>query len=352
MKVIKIKAITVASIVLTTFFANTVSSYGSTAKEFIAKYGIATRVPNDYKIRAELDEINRLRSSLNSEQKKLLDERNSLLENAEILQQNINMAEQDKMRVDEYNANLALRKNELLEKKAKLNEEALSYYAQADSAKSKLENNILYGSIEKLKAYDKQYRSTIQMGMRYQALSEKLIFNKSFKEYSYDTSDIEKQYKEQERLYDEAKKIYDSGIKDLESKQSGVINNVEIVPIDVDDFNVGKIDSFAKITDGVLQLTEKEGEYNFTDATRINSLFNGVVDKVGHSNSLGDFIVIRSGSNIRVSYFYLKKMKDLKVGDKIKQYSKIADVEFGSPVRIELYVNGARQDINKILLGR
>ena len=44
--------------------------------------------------------------------------------------------------------------------------------------------------------------------------------------------------------------------------------------------------------------------------------------------------------------------KDLKVGDKVKQYSKIADVEFGSPVRIELYVNGARQDINKILLGR
>lgn len=327
--------------------------YCDTTKEFVDKYEISTKIPNDYKLKKELDEINRLKSSLSTEQRKLLEEKDSLLESAKILEQNINLAEEDKRRVDEYNTSLALRRDALLEKKAKLNEDALSYYSQADTAMNNIASNILYGSIEKLKAYDKRYKSTIKMGMRYQSLSSKLVFAKPFKEYSYNMDEIDKEYKEQQRIYDEAQKVYEQGMKDLEKKQSSLSPQVSIVPIEVDDFNLGSINNFSKCTDGVFQATTKSEEYRFTDATRVNSLFNGVVEKVGKSRSLGDYVIVRSGSNVKVSYFNLNSKPKLKVGDKVKQYQKIAGVKFGEITRIELYVNGARQSaINKILLER
>lgn len=353
MKAIKIKFLSAAIILFLLPSSCPPKCYCDTTKEFIDKYNISTKVSNDYQLRKELDEINRLKSSLSEEQKKLLEEKNNLLESAKIHEQNINLAEENKRRVDEYNTSLALRRDSLLEKKAKLNEDALFYYSQADVAMNKISNGILYGSIEKLKAYDIKYKSNIKIGMKYQTLSSKLIFDKTFKEYSYDMDEIDKEYEEQQRIYDEAQKLYDKGMKELETKQSSLSPQISIVPIEVDNFNLGSINDFSKCTDGTFQATTKLGEYRFTDATRVNSLFNGVVEKVGVSRTFGNYVIIRSGSNVKVSYFNLDSKSKLKVGDKVKQYDKIADVIFGDVTRIELYVNGAKQSaINKILLER
>lgn len=77
---------------------------------------------------------------------------------------------------------------------------------------------------------------------------------------------------------------------------------------------------------------------NASDANRVISLFTGIVTKVEHSETYGDWVEIQSGKGISVSYSFLDNIK-VKVGQKVNIGDIISSID-NKELYVEMILDG------------
>ena len=255
-----------------------------------------------------------------------------LLETAEV-QQNIN---------DEYNATM----QKYIEKREELIDELLAdvdvYQKSNASISNEIKDGLLDEDISNLLKLDSKYKTnTVYINNLLSSMNNyKLDY--TYRYITVDTSDIEAQLQQQKTLYVESLDTFKLGnVKDID----WILDNDRYVTSKygyrIDPINPANV-KFHAGTD-----------YRAPVGTSVHCLFNGEVIDCGWSNTIGYYVTVQSGDNVKFLVCHLSEIL-VEKGQKVNQYDVIALTGAtgtrctGPHLHLALYLNGATYDVDKL----
>lgn len=260
----------------------------------------------------------------------------------EALESDLLSMQAESNKTEEYNAVLS----EYMEKREEFIDSVLNDVSVYQSYNSKIctaiNNNILDSDISYLMRLDSQYKTN------YKYINELLSSMNDYRlDYSYrsvnsNMSEVESQLSQARELYIESVDAFDLG------KVSGIdfvmdvdrhVNSsygYRVDPINRDEvrFHAGT-------------------DYRAVEGTPIKALFNGVVLTAGWSDSIGYFVTVQSGDNIKYLVCHCSSLNVVD-GQEVNQGDTIAYVGgngtrcTGPHLHLALYLNGVTYDVDRL----
>ncbi len=260
----------------------------------------------------------------------------------ESIEDEIERANAMKRAVEEYNRsqrNLLQVGRDELDSLYKSAEEKINENIEVEE---QIENGVLDMDIDSLIALDIQYKkneSTINEYLR--AIDYHTIDYKQ-RNYDYDIAGLQSSLETQQVLYAEALDAYDLG--DVENVQFPI--NVEK---HVNSPYGTRIDPIEKNT----MRFHAGTDYRCMTGTEVHALFNGVVSNCGWSDTIGYFVILQHGDNVKTLQCHLSEIL-VEKGQEVNQYDVIA-LSGGTGTRctgphlhLALYLNGTTYDVDQL----
>lgn len=243
---------------------------------------------------------------------------------------------------EKYNSILS----QYIEKREQLMGSILSdisiYQSRNKTLSEYISGNILEADIKTLLSCDSSYKSNnSNMNTLLESVNN-FYLDYNYKDVTYDTSEFEVQLLNTKELYVEALDTYDVG--DVKNIRWILPNERHInssFGYRVDPLNSDEI-RFHSGTD-----------YHAYTGTEIGALFNGVVISCGWSDTIGYFITVQSGDNIKYLVCHLSKIL-VTEGQWVNQYDTIGLVGgtgtrcTGPHLHLALYINGNAYDVERL----
>lgn len=270
-------------------------------------------------------------------------DKNEIVEEMEEIQSEIEGAEMAKMFTDAKNQSTKFSENVNTRKLLELNDSLDSIMITNESLSDSISEDILTESITELLARDKEYKNNVS---RINNTLRKIDF---YNGVSYDYSTFDYDFEGMESLLETKRVLYAEA---LDTFQLGDVTNVRF-PLNRERYvtsNYGtRIDPLNKSTTRFHAGTD----YRAETGTEVYSLFNGVVSSCGWSNTIGYFVVVEHGENVKTLYCHLSELKCTE-GQKVKQYDLIAlsggtgSRCTGPHLHLALYLNGSTYDVDRL----
>ena len=244
--------------------------------------------------------------------------------------------------VDTYNAVLS---SFLKTREDKLNELQKSIVEVSNKNEviaESISKNLLDGNIKDLLVLDSSYkRNKVTVDELFKSL-DYYVSDYSFKDYNDNISSLNSKLEEARQVYISSLDTYNLGdVKDIKFILSNNRNVISKYGYRVSTSYKNEI-RFHSGTD-----------YFCESDTNVHALFNGEVISVGNSKSIGKFIVIQSGENIKYLICHISNIY-VKEGDVVKQYQIIASGSDSckqnnkNHIHVALYINGCSYDVDRL----
>lgn len=260
----------------------------------------------------------------------------------DMLQSELNAMTTQKGMDIEYNAILA----EYIESREKFIDSLLVdvnvYQEQNTVVSNYIGDNLLSADISDLIKADSKYKTNVSYIDELMSNMNNYRINYSYKNIQYNLGDVESQLEQAQQLYVDSLDTYDLG---------RVKNIPYVMPIDrIVNSNYGyrqdpiSRDSI-KFHSGV--------DYRAVEGTEIYALFNGTVISCGWSNSIGNFVAVQSGDNVKYLICHCSALNVVE-GQLVKQGDLIAYVGgtgtqcTGPHLHLALYLNGVAYDVDRL----
>jgi murein DD-endopeptidase MepM/ murein hydrolase activator NlpD len=216
------------------------------------------------------------------------------------------------------------------------------YQKQNTKIASSIGSDILDSDIDSLLKLDGSYKSNVSSMNTLLSAINGYQTNYSYKSISTDLSDIEQKLSDAKALY----------VESLDTFQLGDVKNIQwILPNDkhvnstygyrVDPLNSDEV-RFHAGTD-----------YRAVTGTPIGALFNGTVSSCGWSDTIGYYVTVQCGDNVKYLVCHCSEL-NVTVGQTVKQYETIAYSGgtgtrcTGPHLHLALYLNGATYDVDEL----
>lgn len=243
---------------------------------------------------------------------------------------------------EEYNA--------LLEQYVKSREEFIDkilvdvnvYQSKNDAISGYIGDNIMDGNINDLIKADAEYKTNTSYINELLSNMNNYKIDYSYKNVQYDMSDVESQLTSAQQLYIESLDTFDLGkVKDIDF----------VLPIE------RRINSSYGYRQDPLNRSEIRlhagVDYYAGEGTDIYALFNGTVISSGWSESIGYFVTVQSGDNVKYLVCHCSELC-VSDGQLVKQGDIIAKVGgtgtrcTGPHLHMALYLNGVSYDVDRL----
>lgn len=243
---------------------------------------------------------------------------------------------------DEYNAIMQSYVNRREEEMNRVLSDISVYQKQNDNIAGKINNNILTGDIDTLLQLDGSYKSNVSnINVLLSSLSDYQV-SYTYKYISGDLSDVEQRLANTKALY----------VESLDTFDLGDVKNIQwIMPNDkyvnstygyrVDPLNANEV-RFHAGTD-----------YRAPVGTPIGALFNGTVISCGWSDTIGYYVTVQCGDNVKYLICHCSEL-NVEVGQTVKQYETLAYSGgtgtrcTGPHLHLALYLNGVTYDVDEL----
>lgn len=269
--------------------------------------------------------------------------KSELQEEMEAIEGVINQIESTQGRNDEYYAMLAV----YLQKRETLLSQSISaiqtYQSRNEDIVYEFNESLLTADIDFLLSFDSEYKSNEQYISSLLDNVNKISSNEmKIDGIEYDTSSWENKLSDVKTLY----------IESLDAYNLGDVKNIKWIT-DTDRNILYGYGYRIEPTNNKNIRFHSGVDYSCNVGTSVYALFNGTVISSGYTMSLGNYVSIQSGDNIKYLISHLSKVY-VKDGEYVTQYSKIGlSGKTGSTIKepcvhVSLFINGVTYDVNKL----
>lgn len=244
---------------------------------------------------------------------------------------------------DEYNIAM----EQYIEKREKLIDDMLDdvsiYQKNNQKIASDINDTLLDSSIEDLLKYDAMYKTnTVYINNLLSSMNDyKLDY--TYRYVSFDLTDIEQKLQQQKKLYVES---LDDSFKLGEVKTIDWIMNNDRYITSKYGYRIDPIDpSVVKFHAGT--------DYRASVGTEVYSLFHGEVIDCGWSGTIGYYVTVQSGENVKFLICHLSEIL-VEKGQIVNQYDILAKTGAtgsrctGPHLHLALYLNGVTYDVDEL----
>lgn len=245
-------------------------------------------------------------------------------------------------KAEEYNRVLA----EYVQKREEYVDRVLDdisiYQTKNESLSGKLSGSVLDGDISTLISLDSQYKTnTGYINELLSAMNDYRI-DYQYRSIDADTSEVEAKLTETRTLYVDSVDAFDLGnVKGMEF----------VMPVErhINSRFGYRVDPIIK---GAVKF-HSGTDYKATEGTPIGALFNGEVISCGYSKSIGYFVTVKSGDNVKYLVCHCSELNVVE-GQRINQGDVIAYVGgtgtrcTGPHLHMALYLNGVAYDVDQL----
>jgi murein DD-endopeptidase MepM/ murein hydrolase activator NlpD len=263
------------------------------------------------------------------------DEINSIENDLQSMQAQQTMNEQYNAIMEEYIAKREEELNDVLD--------SISVYkTKNDAIASEISSDVLTADINTLLQLDGSYKSNVSNMNSLLSVVNDYKLNYSYKSIESDLSSVEQQLEDAKALYVEAMDAYDLG--DVKNIQWILPNDKYVTSTygyRVDPLNHNEV-RFHAGTD-----------YRAAVGTKVGALFNGTVSSCGWSDTIGYFVTVECGDNVKYLVCHLSEIK-VKEGQEVKQYQTIAlsggtgSRCTGPHLHLALYLDGVTYGVDEL----
>ena len=269
--------------------------------------------------------------------------KSELQEEMEAIEGVINQIESTQGRNDEYYAMLAV----YLQKRETLLSQSISaiqtYQSRNEDIVYEFNESLLTADIDSLLSFDSEYKSNEQYISSLLDNVNKISSNDmKIDGIDYDTSSWENKLSDVKTLY----------VESLDAYNLGDVKNIRWIADEDRDILYGYGYRIEPTNSKNIRF-HSGVDYSCEVGTPIYALFNGTVISSGYTTSLGNYVSIQSGDNIKYLISHLSKVY-VKDGEYVTQYSKIGlSGKTGSTIKepcvhVSLFINGVTYDVNKL----
>lgn len=260
------------------------------------------------------------------------------------LKENLNSMRTQQLINEEYNKVMELyvsRKEELLDD---ILSDVTVYQNRNNVISKQISNSILTEDINSLLNADSEYKNNNHNIDSLLSVMNEYAVDYSYKNVIYDTTDIEGKLEETSKLYEDSLDTYDLG--DVNSIK-WIMPNDRYVTSQFG-FRVDPLDS-SKIR------YHAGTDYRAQEGTPIMALFNGRVISCGWSNTMGYYVTVQSGDNVKYLICHCSEINVVE-GQEVKQYDVIAHSggtgsrSTGPHLHMALYLNGVTYNVDELFI--
>lgn len=260
----------------------------------------------------------------------------------ESLERDMLSMQTEQMSVEQYNTMLSqytARRQQFIDDV--LNDVSV-YQSKNEAISNEIENSLLDLDLSVLLTKDSQYKNnTSYINELLSAINEYKI-DYSYRSIDVDLSDVEVRLAETKQLYIDSIDAFDLGkVKDIDFvlPTDRVINS----PYGYRQDPINR--SSVRLHSGT--------DYRATTGTDIYALFNGVVISCGWSNTIGNFVTIQSGENVKYmvchcSELLVSENQIVRQGDPIARVGGTGSRCTGPHLHMALYINGSAYDVDRL----
>lgn len=265
------------------------------------------------------------------------------------IENEINDAERDMQQMqtqqainDEYNAML---ENYIVKREEQMNR-IISNVSVYQNMNKKIVNDIetglLNSDIDSLLQLDGDYKSNTSSMDSLLSIMNDYSINYSSKYITGDLSEVEQRLENAKTLY----------IESLDAYNLGDVTNIKWILPNERHIN----SSYGYRADPIVAGTVRfhaGTDYRAVTGMEIGALFNGVVSSCGWSDTIGYYITVQCGDNVKYLVCHCSKL-NVEEGQQVKQYDTIAYVGgtgsrcTGPHLHLALYLNGVTYDVNEL----
>lgn len=216
------------------------------------------------------------------------------------------------------------------------------YQKQNDNIANDISDNLLTSDIKDLVSKDSSYKANVYHMNSLLSVMNDYKIDYSYKHINVDLSDVEQKLSDAKELYVESLDTYNLG--DVHNIQWILPNEKHVNSIygyRVDPLNSNEV-RFHAGTD-----------YRAAAGTPVGALFNGTVLSCGWSDTIGNFVTVQCGDNVKYLVCHCTSI-EVSVGQEVKQYETIAysggtgSRSTGPHLHLALYLNGVTYDVDEL----
>lgn len=216
------------------------------------------------------------------------------------------------------------------------------YQKQNDNIANDISDNLLTSDIKDLVNKDSSYKANVYNMNSLLSVMNDYKIDYSYKHINVDLSDVEQKLSDAKELYVESLDTYNLG--DVHNIQWILPNEKHVNSIygyRVDPLNSNEV-RFHAGTD-----------YRAAAGTQVGALFNGTVLSCGWSDTIGNFVTVQCGDNVKYLVCHCTSI-EVSVGQEVKQYETIAysggtgSRSTGPHLHLALYLNGVTYDVDEL----
>lgn len=243
---------------------------------------------------------------------------------------------------DEYNASW----ESYIETREKIIDDIIHdvsiYQNQNTKIMGNITDNLLDADINDLINYDASYKSNVVYINDLLSSINNYKLDYTLKFVDVDTSDIELQLSQERVLY----------VESLDAYQIGDVRDIQWV-MDNDRYVTSKYGYRVDPLNSSSIRFHAGTDYRAPVGTKVYSLFNGEVIDCGWSNTIGYYVTVQSGENVKFLVCHLSEIL-VEKGQKVAQYDVLALTGAtgsrctGPHLHLALYLNGATYDVNRL----
>ena len=243
---------------------------------------------------------------------------------------------------DEYNAIMQSYISRREEEMNSVLSDISIYQKQNDAIADNINDNLLNASIDELLQLDGSYKSNVSnINTLLSSLGDYQV-SYSYKYISGDLSDVEQKLANTKALYIESLDTFNLGdVKDIQWIMPNDKYITSPYGYRVDPLNANEV-RFHAGTD-----------YRAPTGTPIGALFNGTVMSCGWSDTIGYYVTVQCGDNIKYLICHCSKL-NVEVGQTVKQYDILAYSGStgtrctGPHLHLALYLNGVTYNVDEL----
>lgn len=258
------------------------------------------------------------------------------------IEKEIEVAVSTKEYVDNYNRTVDMQSKRDSEEKAKLLNDVQTLMSSNESILSNINSSLSTMDIETLLSSDKKYKSNVAVmnDLLHRADEYDKVYN--YLSYDLDVSSLKLELEEKIVVYADA----------LDTFNLGKVKGIEF-PLGVERYTASSYGSRVDPIDSTAIRFHAGTDYSCPTGTEVKSLFNGTVSAAGYSATIGYYVVILHGDNVKTLYCSLSEVK-VNEGDSVSQYDVIGLSGSsgkrctGEHVHIAMYINGATVDVDRL----
>lgn len=260
----------------------------------------------------------------------------------EALERDLLSMQSQQSETEKYNATL----KKYIERREEFMDSILNdvqvYQNTNDKISKQIADNILTGDISDLIKMDAQYKTNVSYINELLSAMNNYQVGYDYRSINVNTSDVESRLLETKQLY----------VESLDTFDLGKVNRIDFVlPSD------RVINSpYGYRQDPITRNTIKfhSGvDYRAVTGTPIYALFNGVVISSGFSETIGNFVVVQSGDNVKYMACHCSELavtdnQSVKQGDVIAYVGGTGTRCTGPHLHLALYLNGSSYDVDRL----